>query len=153
MPAQQTPTIPIHTTQQSCMQAQSKSLFPIFFSFLTSFFFFSGHTRGMCRFLGQGQNWCHSCSLCHRCGNTGSVTRCATRELPLGFFLTSFWFLHLLGISFFLEDVSLISASTLVSWDLPTPPSPRWGQHSQDTVSLITLGPECRTQAHLMGNT
>ena len=49
----------------------------------TFFFFFFGRTLGMCTFPDQGLNQCRSCSLRHSCGNAGSLTHCATRELPV----------------------------------------------------------------------
>ena len=32
---------------------------------------------GIWKFPGQGSNLSHSCSLCHSCGNTGSLAHCA----------------------------------------------------------------------------
>ena len=47
-----------------------------------SFVFVFDYTHGMWRFLGPGSNPFCSCVLCHNCGNTRSLTLCATRELP-----------------------------------------------------------------------
>ena len=41
-----------------------------------TFFFLNGCTHGIWKFLGQGLNMKHNCSLCHGCGNTGSLTCC-----------------------------------------------------------------------------
>ena len=45
--------------------------------------FFAPYTCGMWKFSGQGLNLPGSCDLCHSCNNTGSLTHCATRELPI----------------------------------------------------------------------
>ena len=37
----------------------------------------------MSKFLGQGMNLHCSCRLCYSCSNAGSLTSCATRELPV----------------------------------------------------------------------
>ena len=53
------------------------------------FCFCFDHTRGMWKFLGQGYNPSHSCSLSHSCGNTRSLTCCAkgtSQESFSGFF-------------------------------------------------------------------
>ena len=39
----------------------------------------------MWKFPGQGSNSCHSCSLCHSCGNGRSLTCCTTENLPVHF--------------------------------------------------------------------
>ena len=51
------------------------------------FFFFS-----MQNSPSQGSNPHHSCSLCHSCGNTGSLTRCTRREIPRISFLCLYRF-------------------------------------------------------------
>ena len=56
-------------------------------------FFFFDYTHGMRKFLGQGLNLSHSCSL--YC-SAGSLICCATGELPILIFL---WFL--LKVNFF----------------------------------------------------
>ena len=43
-------------------------------------FFFSPHTHGMWKVLGQGLNLCHSSNLGHSSDNTGSLTRWASRN-------------------------------------------------------------------------
>ena len=41
-----------------------------------------GHTYFMWKFQGQGWNMHHSCILSHSNDNVGSLTHCATKELP-----------------------------------------------------------------------
>ena len=41
-----------------------------------------GHAYGMWKFLDQGSKPRHRFGLHHSCSNTGSLTHCATRELP-----------------------------------------------------------------------
>ena len=68
--------------------------------------------HGMRKFPGQGLNPHHSSDLSHKSDNTGSLTCCATRELPEGG----------LGQGF-LRDVSLSrDASTLVFINHSFPP-------------------------------
>ena len=46
----------------------------------------------MWKFLGQGLSPCHSCDLCHSCGNAGFLTCCDTREyLMLSIFSCASW--------------------------------------------------------------
>ena len=49
---------------------------------LTWIFWLCPH--GMLKFLGQGSNPHHSCSLSHSSDNAGSLTHCATRERLIG---------------------------------------------------------------------
>ena len=62
--------------------------------FLTLYSFFFCHPRGMWKFPGQGLNLSHSCSLHYSCGNTRSLTRRATRELPWLYILFFFFFCY-----------------------------------------------------------
>ena len=49
-------------------------------------FFFFGFTLMIGEFPGQGSNPDHSIDPSHSSDNAGSLTYCATRELPLRFF-------------------------------------------------------------------
>ena len=53
------------------------------------FFFFLGDTPGLWEFLGQGSNLCHCTDLSRCSGDTGSLSLCATGELPQKDFLKS----------------------------------------------------------------
>jgi len=44
-------------------------------------FYFFGHAQGIRKVPGQGSNPQHSSDLSHCTDNTGSLTRCATREI------------------------------------------------------------------------
>ena len=46
-----------------------------------------GCTCSVQKFLGQGLNLHYSCDLCHSGSKAGSLSHCATQELPMRFFI------------------------------------------------------------------
>ena len=63
--------------------------YPVYTLFL--FFTFLAVPLACRHFLGQGSNPCHSSNQGHSSDNTRSLTYCATRELPIPGYLTSFY--------------------------------------------------------------
>ena len=61
-------------------------LMQIFFFFFSFSFFFNGCTHGVWKFLGQRLNLSCCCNLCCSCGNTRSLTHCATAGTPVSYF-------------------------------------------------------------------
>ena len=60
--------------------------FTILFYFILFYGFFFAHAWGMWKFPGQGSNSCHRSNGSHNSDNTGSLTHCATTELPSIYF-------------------------------------------------------------------
>ena len=66
--------------------------------------FWGGHTCGIWKFPAQELNLKCSCNLRHSCGNTGSLTPCATEELPIMFFKKKIIIDHISGMQKFLSQ-------------------------------------------------